>query len=134
MAFNHADNATFARLAARRYLSFSAGVARNSTRSVAGSVDGGLPLGRLSMPELCTVQIMLDKPLSSLYSVRTLTRQGPQMNDLRRLDAALNILRDHGWTNTDIDRAFSGLRREDAIEQAERHAKAALGLDDAEAA
>ena len=53
-ALSHAERATLARSAARRYLSFSAGVQRTYSRSVAGSGIGGLPLGRLglSIPEL----------------------------------------------------------------------------------
>jgi hypothetical protein len=81
MAFNHAPKATLALRAARQYFSFSAGVTRISILAVAGSGMGGLPRCRLglSMDELCTVQIILDKPLPARYSVRTVNQPETEM-------------------------------------------------------
>lgn len=52
--FSQADRPFFARFALRRYDTFSTGVQRKWTRSVAGFLTGGLPLPRLgsSMPGL----------------------------------------------------------------------------------
>ena len=49
-------------LAFRLYDAFSAAVQRNSTRAVAGFLMGGLPLGRLSMSELCPYRKDLTSP------------------------------------------------------------------------
>lgn len=83
MAFNQADSATFARLAARRYLSFSAGVTRRCICSVAGSATGGLPRGRLglSMAELSHTQKRLDKPLQSDILYTQLITKEPKMTN-----------------------------------------------------
>lgn len=83
-ALSHAPSGTFARAAARLYFAFSADVARNSTLAVAGSGDLGRPRGRLGfssiMGELCAVQIILDKPLSHRYSVRTFNQRADIMS------------------------------------------------------
>jgi hypothetical protein len=73
MAFNHADNATRARSAARTYFAFSAGVTLICTWALAGSVAGGRPRGRfgVSMTELWHTQIILDKPFSPIFCVYT---------------------------------------------------------------
>ena len=59
-ALSHAVRVTFSFAAVREYASFSAGVTRRWIWAVAGSLMGGLPLGRLgSMPELSPTQIIL---------------------------------------------------------------------------
>ncbi len=51
----------------------------------------------------------------------------------RRMTSARNILLDHGWTETQLERAFDGLMLEETLEKMERAAKDALGMSDEEA-
>ena len=45
-----------------------------------------------------------------------------QRRELRaRLDAALESLRQNGWTNRQLDAAFDGMLIEDMVEKAERY-------------
>jgi hypothetical protein len=43
----------------------------------------------------------------------------------QRIDAAISILRANGWTQAQCARAIDGLQREDAVEEIERHVRAA---------
>lgn len=51
---------------------------------------GGLPLGRLglSMSDILPVQIILDKPLDGLYSVRTVIKRTGESQMTKELKAA----------------------------------------------
>ena len=46
----------------------------------------------------------------------------------RRIDAAVVVLCNNGWTGAEIERAVSGLDRDDAVSLVEREARACLGL------
>lgn len=61
-ALSHADRLTLALAAAFAYVSFSTGVTRRWICSVAGSLMGGLPLGRFVMGLIMPTQIIVDKP------------------------------------------------------------------------
>ena len=78
-----------------RYPAFSWGVQRNSTRAVAGFLMGGLPLGRLglSIVSILPVQIILDKPLGGLYSVRTLNTEADMKDQAQYLEEVQAL----GW-------------------------------------
>lgn len=65
------------RLAFLRYPAFSCGVQRKRTTAVAGSLMGGLPLGRLgfSMVPIMWLQILLDKWSAQVFTVATLNQE-----------------------------------------------------------
>ena len=48
----------------------------------------------------------------------------------RRIDAAVAILEEHGWTDGEVEALGDGLSREDAVAAYERQARKALGLED----
>jgi len=72
-ALSHAEMPRF--LAFRLYDAFSCAVQRNSTRSVAGFLMGGLPLLGAFMAAIMPVQKSFDKMETLLYSVRTLNKE-----------------------------------------------------------
>lgn len=72
---SHADRLTPSFRAVPVYAAFSAGVQRNLTTSVAGSLRGGLPFGRLSMPPIMWLQIILDKWVAGVFNVATLNKE-----------------------------------------------------------
>lgn len=47
----------------------------------------------------------------------------------RRIDAAVRILEDNGWADTEVEALVDGLSHEDAVAAAERQARKALGVE-----
>jgi hypothetical protein len=73
-----------------RYSLFSCGVQRNSTRAVDGFLIGGLPRERLGsvIAAIVRTEIIVDKGIEDIYSVRTLNEEAQMPKKSRRQELA----------------------------------------------